>query len=611
MSAGRGLGAGLALALLLTAGGASGQKTFRTAGGLEVTDSSVSPAEWTHGCVVHRFEIANPTPVRREVTVSLPGRTYDNSWSAGLGSLSGTVAVEGGSKAVLTLQQPSLGLDGDSSFAVVERGRKRETFPCEASDHQSYSSHGAPSVLLCKTFSAERFEERLAQFAPEGAGSGRTRVRWNGLGEVMTAEHLKSLKTRRLEREPEAWPTAWQAYAGFDSVLLSPELEARLTEEARGALRDYVAAGGMVTFLGVSDVPQGWTEPGGEWSAVPRVAGVRETEYGFGRVQALAAGVDNLASNQAIHLVASWLVQRTPWSNGSGRRSYSFTQCLQQIPVAERLEMPVKRFLLALLVFATVAGPLAVVYAGRRDRRLWLLAIVPALSALFSVGIFASALLSEGVAPRVRRQGVTLLDQTRRRAVTLGAVGVYAPTALAGGLVFDRGTEVEPLRATEFRRLKRIVCGAGQHFTEGWLQPRMASFFCVRRCEERAERLVVTEAGEGAVEVVNALGAPVRRLLLCDGRRVYEAGRLEPGERRGLEVAAGREAPAGNPALQELRKRYLKPSPEWAALTNGAVLPLPGARTYVAELEGCPFVEAPVRGRTVRDTAVALVVGRF
>ena len=612
------------LALLLAAGQAAGQAAVTTQSGLTVTDLSFGPNDWTHGTVERRFLLENPSPARRTVTIELPGHTGRSSGYAGAGlhSLSGTVTLEAGAKAVLSLVQPAIALVGDATFAVEEKGAKRETFQSQAKDFQGYSSHNAASVLLSKGLSVERLTERLSAFAHAESGHLHRSLKPGSALPGVTRECVTSLQPLRLEREPAAWPSDWLAYAGFDGCMLALADYEKMPEEVRNGLRAYVAAGGQVTFLGAASAPPGWSEPDSVWR---RVAGpdFQETAYGFGRVQFLGvAELPSLSSNQVVSLVGSWVERRKPWAQAvwfgragvSGR--YAFNKCMEEIPVQGGMKVSVNLFLFTLLAFVLLAGPGAVIYTCRANRRIWLLALVPAFSLVFSVAIFVFALLSEGVTPYVRRQAVTLLDQTRRQAVTLGALAVYAPAALGGGLEFDRCTEVTPLAYSGEQEFKSIVWGRCQHFAEGWVRPRIVAFFRVRRSEERSERLVVTERGEGGVEVVNALGAPIRRLRLRDSRGgTYGAENVAPGEKRVLTAQAQASAAKGKvPALEKVSSLYQSAAPGWELaplLEVGAALPQPGPRSYVAVLDGCPFIENPLRYRKVKESAAALVAGRY
>ncbi len=602
------------LALALAAGAAFGQRAVTTKSGLRISDQSFGPEKWTHGTIEHRFLIENPSAFRRTVTLELPGERYA-SWQRGIGLLAGTVDIEAGGRATLSLVQPPLGVDGDSKFAVSEKGQKRETFFCQAKDFQGYSYEDSVSVLLSKSLSAEALSERIAACVSSEGGRrppvGRRIRRPSPAGTVGAL---------RLERDPSTWPASWLAYAAFDGCLLEASDYARMPEEVRAALRAYVAAGGAVTFLGAPAAPPGWCDPGEKWKPVTGETGLSEAAFGFGRVQvANAPSLSGLASNQVVALASVWAERKAPWStdsHGYNGATYPFERCLAEIPVEGGSKVPVNLFLFTLLAFAVVAGPGAVLFAARGNRRIWLLAAVPALSLLFSVAIFAAALVAEGVTPYLRRQAVTLLDQTRRQAATLGALAVYAPTTLGRGLGFDRGTEVSPLSYSTSQDFKSIVWGRDQLFSDGWVRPRMASFFRLRRSEERAERLVVTERGNGEVEIVNALGAPVRRLLLCDGRGLlYRAEGVGPGEKRLLSSQEERPAaPAESDAVSGARALFQSGGLGWGlaqTLSGKAALQTPGARSYVAELDGCPFLENPLQGRKVKEQALALVAGRY
>jgi hypothetical protein len=594
-------------AAALLAGGACGQQACQTKRGLVVTDQSFSPSAWTHGTVEHRFLVENPSAQRRTATITLPNKRY-SSEDGGIDALAGSVVVEAGGRAVLSLVQPPMSISGDAQFTVAEPGAEAEAFSCRARDFQDYSHEETLSVLLSKRLSAEALSASVEAYDAEVEKAKAKRGRHAG---------SHKLEALRLEREPEAWPENWLAYAGFDGCVLDAADYARMPEGVRSALRTYAAAGGAVTFLGAEEPPAGWCEPGGAWRSTAWQ--LSEAAFGFGLVQVSVERPVALSGGQAGALVKAWASRKAPWPAGNsysrhgGMMKYEFEHCLREIPISGGSRVPVNLFLATLLAFVLLAGPGAVIYCARTNRRIWLLAAVPAVSLAFSAAIFAAALLAEGVTPHLRRQAVTLLDQTRRQAATLGAVSVYAPTSLGGGLAFGRGTEVTPLSYGRNAEFKRIWWGRDQLFEDGWVRPRMAAFFRLRRSEERSERLVVTEREAGAVEIVNALGAPIRRLGLCDGRGgFFMAENVAPGEKRLLTSAAAAPGKAQAFAFDKLRACYGESSPGWGLDTAlKAALPQPGPRTYVALLSGCPFLENPLAGRKAKELSESLVAGRY
>lgn len=627
---------GMAVALAALQAGA--QTAVKTKSGLRVADTTFSPNEWTQGCIARRFEIENVSPVRRTVTIELPGGTYSGH-STGIDSLSGTVTVEPGARAVLSLVQPPVALRGDDRFAVRVPGLAKETFRSPVRDFQAYTSRPTVSLLLARALSGKRLKERLTACAPDEKAAkvaiGKMTYCDNKKckGHSQTATHytrqnMESLQPLRLERDLAGWSTEWLAYTCFQACLVTGDEFAKMPLEVRQALRDYVSAGGLLTVTGPGDLELDWPFAEAAWREAESVPGVKERAFGFGRVQRVA-DVSQLSTNQLAWLAEAWYARKEPWRQDGtflksclvpDKRLGRLEDCVADIPVKLELGLPVNVFLLLLLVFVLLAGPGAVCYTCRVNRRIRLLWLVPAFSVGCSLVIVVFALLSEGVTPETYCQAVTLLDQARRQAVTLGAVGVYAPVTVGGGLQFERGTEVTPLLRSEFKSGASLAWGQHQHFASGWVMPRVPSYFRVRRSEARSERLVVTPQGEGQVEVVNALGVPLRRLALCDaGGWQYVAEGVAPGEKRVLRSERRRTEKDGAPAFERLRAAYMTTSPGWgvAALVGHALAPdqkvlgTPGAGSYLAVLDGCPFIENPLAYRAVSASASALVAGTF
>ena len=600
-----------ALAVVFAAGWAAAQGSTLP-GGLTFTDMTLSPNIWAHGAVERRFVIENPTPQTHTVTLEIPGRTY--SGSAGLNSLTETVVVGPGTRAEVSLIQPPVGMAGSGTVGIRVRGKPRMEQPSRSPSFETWGNE-TPSVLVSKGLSAEGLKTRLIECAPAASSSGHSRHSMSVtsvetyIGQCFTRANMDDLKPVRFEGEGAGWPRNWLAFSAFDGCVIAAADYEKMPAEAREALRAYVAAGGRVTFAGLKEIPEGWTETDG--LAYQPLAGEAyvEAPYGFGVVSATThAEFTAFPSNTLVRLCRSWYAARHPmfFRNNVG-------SCITEIPVTANIHVPVNRFLLILLAFVLIAGPGAVIFTGRANRRIWLLALVPAISILFSAAILVYALVSEGITPALRRQAVTLLDQPRRRAVTLGALGVYAPTSLRDGLHFDRGTEVSPISDVQGGQ---IESGQDQHFVSGWVTPRLPAFFRLRRSEERVERLLVEAPRDGKTEVVNALGAPILRLRLCDREgRIYETRDLKPGEKRVL-VSEGPRAAGAPPAYEGFRSVAASPLPGWglADLVEKQMLNRldePGPGTYVAVLDGCPFLENPLAGFRAKETARALVAGKY
>lgn len=596
-----------ACALALACPVASGQTANKTKGGLLVTEMTVNPESWGHGTSLHRFLVENPTERRRTIELELPGFRYPGE---GIARLSGTLTVEAGATTALELPQPPVRFCG-SGIKVHEPGYEPSQFSLQANGVDPWRSRLAPALLLSRALSGEQlaavFQAQVEAFSNRRGGH--------------SSGSANDLKPLRLTCDPEAWPDSWLAYSAFDGCLVADEDYLRFPDAVRVALREYAAAGGAVVLVGITEPPREWT-PVLDNRQEP-VGGMAVHRVGFGRLVLLPdAPIESWGVPLCQSLMASFEATSTPWRPSRGVL-YGVAECMRDIPIGGSTVVPVNTFFFLLLAFSVVAGPLAVWLCAKFNRRIWLLWTVPAFGFLFSGLIFAIIFLTEGVTPTLRRQAVTLLDQSARQAVTLGAVGVYAPSALGDGLVFENRSEITPLLYAEVKDA-RIASGLRQRYLGGWIPPRMAAFFRVRRSEPRSERLIVDEKADGTVEVVNALGAPIEWVRLWNSAGVlHVAQRIGAGQRRVLEADHGA---ASSPMLHHAGRTpcgvlawlaetaYPEQSPGWNFERTAQKAAQPCAavpRTYVASLEGCPFLEDPLDGARRKGRDAAIVAGTY
>jgi len=583
-----------------------------------VTDLTVNPKGWLHGTTVHRFVVDNPSAKRRTVEISLPGYRYGRE---GISDISGKVTVEGFSKAMIALPQPSLALSG-RGFTVAEDGYESSQFNLQANEYEKWNSDELPTLLLSRTLSGEQLTANFSGIVETAATkSGR---HYPG--------GSRSLTPLRLTLDPEAWPSDWLDYTPFDACLIAAEDYTRMPDRVCSALRAYASAGGTVVLVGTTNMPPEWVEGRSASPSLERPdAAVFSSRFGFGRILLVRdSTIESWGKEIQTVLMESFEKSNSSWSTypvWNGHRAMSsagIANCMKDIPVGGDLHVPVNVFFFLLLAFAVVAGPLAVMLAAKYNRRMYLLWAVPLFGVVFSGVIFVSIIMMEGVTPTLRRQAITLLDQTTRHAVTLGAVGVYAPTTLKDGLFFDNGSEVSPIAYTQIKGA-RIVCGQRQQYLGGWVPPRMAGFFRIRRSESRAERIVVEEKDDGSVEVVNALGAPLEWLRLWDSTgKLHSIEKLAPGEKRvlsrkddeaprAMKLKIDGETSVG--AYEWLQATaYSTEAPGWkftevAVASSTACAAVP--RTYIAKLAGCPFIGNPLEDVKAKGSAEAIVAGRF
>ena len=256
-------------------------------------------------------------------------------------------------------------------------------------------------------------------------------------------------------------------------------------------------------------------------------------------------------------------------------------------------------------------------------RRVWLFWTAPTLSLLTCGLVFGYSMFSEGITGRYRTLSLTVLDEGAGRATSIGWTAFYSPLTPGEGLHFSCQTELTPQVVRSHRRYyggrnepasaRTVDWTQDQHLASGWVSARVPAHFVLRKSENRRERLTVRAGSDGRLSVVNGLGAPIVKLVLVDrdGKWYSAEGipagaaaevRAEPApspevagrdKRRSLREVYRSRWVTGIPALHQRPEDYLRPG------------------TYLAVLEGNPFVEAALPGaRPVKcETVVFGILG--
>jgi hypothetical protein len=129
----------------------------------------------------------------------------------------------------------------------------------------------------------------------------------------------------------------------------------------------------------------------------------------------------------------------------------------------------------------------------------------------------------------------------------------------------------------------------------------------LRKSETRRERIQLERQGT-QLQALNGLGAPVKRLILCDSSgALLEATGIPPGGKTAL-------APSGKRSSADAPLRELSDALNVNTLGSPAspgLVSLLRPNTYLAELEGNPFIENGLGAKSAgsRTTAHALVYG--
>lgn len=546
---------------------------------IDVTPQSALSGRTQHGYAEYRFTVTNHSK-RRPHTVRLMLR---EEYAGPLRHLSRSVRVGPSSTATVSLFQPPLPLSVGAVRVFIDGKLQQKQGSLRGVPHSAvwYRYSGVPpSVLvsrgvrgdLSKSFSAEVSTRSRRREPPEFVSS-----------------------------EASAWSQNWLAYSRYDGIVVADADWQSMSTAIQTAITRYVECGGALLVLGSWNVPTSWQR----W----RDASASQDVYypGFGECLVSAeADVSQFSQKQRERIAQSWARTQQAW-----RQVQSVADANRSFPVVAELKVPVRGMFILMVLFAIAIGPVNLIVLARKGRRIWMFWTVPLISALTCGAVVAYAFLAEGLGAHSRTEGITILDETSRRATTIGMTAFYSPITPGEGLHFSYETELTPqIRAEYWQREesegdRTIDWTQHQHLAEGWIRARVPAHFMVRKSEMRRERLVFRQAADGSLAVVNGLGADIRRLWFADQNgQSYSAGHIKAGAEGVLGLNPG----STSVAIDELRNIYVS---AWI----GKMLSLeefprqflhPGC--YIAMLDGNPFIERGLE-KTKASKATSIVYG--
>ncbi len=546
------------LVLALWAPAASGQQIIN---GVRVHVSGIGAGAFEHGYGDTRFHLENLS-TRHEARAVVELRQRYSHGGTSLRSVRRAVTVGPGSTVMMDL--PLLPVQMGGTICVVTvGGRSEEITTSFIPNYQTWG--GGIQGLASRTVPTQSLQDRLG-----AAGGGRHHMG----GQAVIS---------RAEWELHEWPAHWRSYSRFDVVIMSHAEWEGLTGPVRRAIRQYVEAGGFLLLSGV---------PAAELARHPVVApeGLRMTAEGFGRVGFWPGGDMENVQGPALDMIRGTAQNtRTAMSGTAGR--------ITGFQAKDDITVPIGGFFVLMLVFAVVVGPVNLAVVTRLNRRLLFLVTVPALSLTACGALLVYSLVSEGITPTVRTFGFTWLNQPQSEAVTLGVQAYYAPLAPAGGLRFGADVEIDPMAGRGHDAgggSLTVDLTEGQHLASGWVRARIPTALRLRAHETRRERLDVIRT-ENGLEVVNGLGADIREAWVADDQgRVFVIRGLGTGQRGVLGTASGKAT--GSPmVLRDILDggQWINQAGKFTANPAQHLQP----RTYLARLDGAPFVERGLPGR--------------
>jgi hypothetical protein len=449
-----------------------------------------------------------------------------------------TIRLKRGDHVKLTVPIPVFADNENFQFRLLEKGRPIAGFVAASSFQSARPASDSAVLFVTKpstplgSITTPRETPFVRSYSPSFPGPGGRGIIVGGI----SRGRIPSVGGPPLDfyLDPERLPTNWLGYTMLLGVLIAEPEWKQLTPAQQDALLTWTAAGGELLLV---DTPAETVLPSGH-----RAIGFSQRRtmlpYFLGR----------------IHLLTSQSIQQQGWESvltdtvvPAANANYSLPANRSAfwgvigdrgflLPIPGIGEVPTRAYLLILVLFILVIGPVNYIYLWRKRRQVLLVLTVPLLSAAFIALLSGYALFLQGLDVRARAMTLTVLDQGSKRAATRSTVSLYPGGFMPnGGLQFAGDTAVFPLGTDGQGQRTRMAIDLtnNQGFRTGLLTSRAPTNFEQVRIQPARERLSFERTGT-ELHVVNGLGSTIQQLFYRDGEQWWSLVNLAPGQKGSL-----------------------------------------------------------------------------
>lgn len=345
--------------------------------------------------------------------------------------------------------------------------------------------------------------------------------------------------------DPDSAPGQWQAFYALSAVGIRGDAWESLPESSRTAILDWVRVGGTLWF---------YEGPGADAATVAKVLFQGKTppqnfmpldpehyRLGLGRISWISDDPFPLFDSDRWKKEISWAQQSS--SGGEAGALKAILSTKQEIPGIGKV--PVGIFLLLIVVFTILIGPVNYVALRKAGKVHLFLVTVPALSLVSVLALVSYSAISEGFGIRGIVRSLTWLDPVTQEATVVSRTEVYAALSPRGGLRFSPGVYVSAQQGQEEEMLRdlssyylpkgpapaprRVDWTSEQHLQEGWLPARtLTSVGTIAFSTWRAG--IEWDPDEG--ELTNGFGETIEMGWLCAKRgQTLHVEKVRPGDR--------------------------------------------------------------------------------
>ncbi|HEB52825.1 MAG TPA: hypothetical protein ENI87_06185 [bacterium] len=340
-------------------------------------------------------------------------------------------------------------------------------------------------------------------------------------------------------------PRDWRQLTAFPAVMVDGVTP--LDGERQEALRRYAFAGGVVIVAGADRLPAGPLQ-----ERMVRldsgIAASGHAGHGFGHLVAIPPLGQDLGAMRAR------VAALPPLDDALLPAAYDL---FQEQEIAGLGRAPVTVFVLVILLFAILVGPVNFLVLRRRRQPLLSLVTVPVLGFGTTLCILAYGILHDGFGVRGVVTSCTVLDQVRHEAATVSARTLFAGLA-PSDLAISKDSLLLSLRAASLSRsaTDRWQWDGDRERLDGAVLPSrtVTPLVSLQQGTVRA-RLTVRRVGDELEVLPDGGIEPVGRIVLRDLDGDYWVGRSAGNAALQLNRV---EAAVGEELFRELRERSRK-----------------------------------------------------
>ena len=506
--------------------------------GLRIVFDSDWPARMAQGYMPVRFDITNSAAAREIEIVGSGMRFYRGRGGSQITSnIRQAVRLERGSRVRITIPVPVYADSESMRFEIRESGRLLERLNYGGYSSRIPAEHASVLIIANGAGPFARAATGWIRTTPAGPTGG---FRGSGAGSVVVTPRPGPVPAPAPPLDyilpPGRLPENWLGYTSVRAVMIAPPEWSELSDAQKSALLTWTACGGDLFFV---DGPIEALFPSGQ---APSASPGSTRAYFFGRIH-LMTGDAITAEGLATTMSRTRTLQDANFSLPASGVGHWVSMGARgfRLPIPGVGGVPARAYLLILIVFAVIIGPINYWLLHRARRQALFVLTTPLISLIFIALLGGYVLAGEGLSVRGRAVTFTMIDQARKQAVSRASMTLYAAGLTPrGGLRFGREEAVFALgRDGEGTREGLTLDFTDeQRFASGAIHARTPNNLETVAFRPARERLEFNRDGN-TIQVVNGLGARLEALVYSDGAQVYSLAKpLGVGERAVLRPGA-------------------------------------------------------------------------